>query len=177
MPLEATPIENPFTTGYPGPGEKVPGSPGAMADEMSGYGQTTAAVVADAKDTVGSDFYNPAGRVRGQAGSRPDRKVMGPGTRAGTGSLVKDHPLTMAAIAIGGGIAIATILAHRKLQGLGQGRGALDTIKYALIGLAATKASNAIDRVIPGFTDHLQRYEETINATPWSMLTPESARE
>ena len=90
----------------------------------------------------------------------------------------------MVSVAFGGGIMLAAILGERKhrhgqdyaraaagTQPNGQTSGAshkaietIDTIKNAIIGVAATKVKDFVGDIIPGFQEELQSCEENRGA-------------
>ena len=95
----------------------------------------------------------------------------------------RNHPLTMVGVAFGGGVMLAAMLGgskHRRgRQNAIAATGAetnrtsyaphkaietFDTMKDALIGVAATKVKNFVGDIIPGFQDELKRCEEKAKA-------------
>lgn len=94
------------------------------------------------------------------------------------------NPMTMIGIAFGGGVLLATMMsgprrrrrpyptpdipggAHRSSDN--QKNKALETwdsIKGALMGVAATRVKDYVNDVIPGFKDHFQQAESTKHST------------
>jgi hypothetical protein len=96
----------------------------------------------------------------------------------------RNNPITMVGVAFGGGIMLAAMLGGRKhRRGRDFARAAtgaetngnpsyaphkaietLDTIKDALIGVAATKVKNFVGDIVPGFHDEMKRCEEKAKA-------------
>ena len=85
----------------------------------------------------------------------------------------RNNPMTMVGIAFGGGIMLAAMLGGRKhRRPNGQTSGAslkaietIDTIKNAIIGVAATKVKDFVGDIVPGFHDEMMRCEEQAKAT------------
>jgi len=91
----------------------------------------------------------------------------------------QNHTGTMVAAAFGGGMLVSTMVGRNRRTGPQPGaisapassntrvRGGgkhevletWDAIKAALIGVAATKFKGMVDEVVPGFSDHLARFE------------------
>jgi hypothetical protein len=96
----------------------------------------------------------------------------------------RHNPMTMVGVAFGGGVMLAAMLGGRKhRRGRDFARAAtgaetnrktsyaprkaietLDTIKDALIGVAATKVKDFVGGIVPGFHDEMKRCEEKAKA-------------
>jgi hypothetical protein len=91
----------------------------------------------------------------------------------------KKNPMTMIGIALGGGVLLATMVSGKKRSrnGRSYGNGAVaeipravsiekrkvldtwDTIKGAMVGVAATKVKDFLAEVVPNFDEHFQKTE------------------
>jgi hypothetical protein len=93
----------------------------------------------------------------------------------------RSNPMTMVGVAFGGGILLATMMGGRRQRGGGRtystpGAGSLshagsdhqknkaletfDSIKGALIGVAATRFKDFVGEVVPGFQEHFKQTEQ-----------------
>ena len=103
----------------------------------------------------------------------------------------KNNPMTMIGVAFGGGVLLAAVLGGEKGhprssssektgQRLRGGEGdrkkhdaleTWDSIKGALIGVAATRVKDFVGEVVPGFNEHFQQTRDAkkLHALPESM--------
>jgi len=85
------------------------------------------------------------------------------------------HPWTMIGVAFGGGVVLAAMLGRGKSSKVSSGTAmsptkrktveTIDSIKDALIGVAAMKVKDFVGDIVPGFHEELRRTEERLKAS------------
>lgn len=106
----------------------------------------------------------------------------------------KKHTGTMVAAAFGGGIVVSAMVGKSRRAGApppsaspvapsnGRAQGkrnhevleTWDTIKSALVGVAATKFKGMLGEVVPGFSEHVAKSEAKKSRTPTNGHSPEA---
>ena len=119
--------------------------------------------IAQTRDTLGSNLQELEHKVKSVTDWRQH---------------FQKNPMTMIGVAFGFGVLLAAMVGGRKQNGHNfvasppsgdsvapshrkhQAFDTLDTIKGALIGLAAAKMKDYVEEIVPGFGDHFKRAQE-----------------